>query len=132
LNVFVGAGRLTDEHQIGVGVPDSKDDLLAAERVELAETTVWTDLDAQRLERFCLRSEDSGGFNGGSDWFHRGLHLVGLDWFRRLIGFRGLSWRGLRDSAFGTRAPLWLETHTIDTELTKELEMGTQIVVHCD
>jgi len=129
LYVFVGTGRLTDEHQIGVGVPDSKDDLLAAERVELAETTVWTDLDAQRLERFCLRSEDPGRLNGGSDWFHGGLHLVGLEGSRRLIG---LNWRGLHDPAFGTRAPLRLETHPIDAELTEELEMGSQIVVHCD
>jgi hypothetical protein len=65
--------------------------------------------------------------NGGSDWFQGGLHLVGLDGFR---GRFGLCWRGLRDSAFGTRAPLRLETHAIDTELPKELEMGTQIVVH--
>ena len=40
--------------------------------------------------------------------------------------------RGLRDSAFGTRAPLRLEADAIDTELAEELEMGTQIVVHCD
>jgi len=66
--------------------------------------------------------------HGGSDWFHGGL-LVGLDRFRRRFG---LCWRGLRDSAFGTRTPLRLETHTIDTELPKELEMSTQVVVHCD
>ena len=40
LDVFVRAGRLADEHQIGVGVADAEHDLLPAERVQLAARAV--------------------------------------------------------------------------------------------
>ena len=36
LDVFVGARRLADEHQVGVRIADAEDDLLASERVQLA------------------------------------------------------------------------------------------------
>src|SRR5262245_45105815 len=40
LNVFVCPWRLTHEHQIGVRVADTEDDLRAAERVELAPRAI--------------------------------------------------------------------------------------------
>ena len=40
LDVFVGARRLADEHQIGVRIADAEDDLPASERVQLAARAV--------------------------------------------------------------------------------------------
>ena len=50
LDVFVGAGRLADEHQIGVGIADAEHDLLPAERVQLAARAV-ADVGADGGER---------------------------------------------------------------------------------
>ena len=40
LDVFVGARRFADEHQVGVGIADAEDDLRAPERVQLAAGAV--------------------------------------------------------------------------------------------
>ena len=59
LNVFVSPRRLADEHQIGVRIADAEDDLLPAERAELAPHAV-ADVLANGREVDCDGLLDSG------------------------------------------------------------------------
>ena len=111
--VFVEAGRLADEHQVGARVAHAEDDLLPPERVQLAARAV-PDVIADSLQRV------------GSGRVYPNLlnRLNPLNRFNRFNRF----------SRFvdGMRAfpPLAIDTHAIDTEFPEELQVGFELILH--
>jgi len=129
LNILVGTGALADEHQVGVGIADAEHDLASTEPVELAPAAVGADLNAEGIQRVRLGREHTNR----NRWFKgfgrfRGFRRLEFErcnrfWLRR-PWFSGV---GLRATA-----PLSVPTEPVDTELLKELEMGSPLLAGHD
>ena len=77
LDVFVGARRLADEHQVGVRVADAEHDLLAAERVQLAARAV-ADVRADRRKRVGRRVVGTVTASAGPAHRRDDRHRIGI------------------------------------------------------
>src|SRR5688572_17685341 len=101
LDVFVGARRLADEHQVGVRVADAKHHLLAAGRVQLAAAAVAPDVAARGVERLGHRAVVSG--------FSRTFLRVRL--------------KADTTGRFFAAAPVGVEAQTVDAHLAEKCEV---------
>ena len=122
LDVFVGARRLADEHQIGARVADAVDDLLPPLRVQLAADAV-AEVVADRDQRRGGDSASAGTGSGASSRSAAG----------RSSGAAGRGAGGAGCDGDGAARPRGIAADAVDAELAVELEMrpdGVADVAH--